>query len=150
MFPSVLAEYGVMKRYLLSRVHNSCWKRCIVRRIRRARCETQGQRRPLDWFVTGAPHLPILDAITQAFKFANRYGSPDSGLVSAIAANHGVGPDNVLLGAGSTEILEAAASAFLAGHKKVVGVDPTFGTVYEFATGLQAGAIVLPLLADHL
>ncbi len=95
------------------------------------------------------PSPPVLDAMTQAFKFANRYGAPDSGLVSVIAAHHGVGPENVLLGAGSTEILEAAASAFLAGQKKVVGVEPTFGTVYEFATGLQAGAIVLPLLPDH-
>src|ERR1044071_6568063 len=95
------------------------------------------------------PSASVLEAMTQAFKFANRYGAPDSGLVSAIAAHHGVTPENVLLGAGSTEILEVAASAFLAGHKKVVGVQPTFGTVHEYATGLQAGSIILPLLSDH-
>jgi histidinol-phosphate aminotransferase len=95
------------------------------------------------------PSATVLEAMTQAFKFANRYGAPDSGLVGALAAHHGVGVENILLGAGSTEILEVAASAFLAGHKKVVGVEPTFGTVYEFATGLQAGSIVLPLLPDY-
>src|SRR5690349_15606538 len=46
------------------------------------------------------PSASVLEAMTHAFKFANRYGAPDSGLVSAIATHHGVEPDNVLLGAG--------------------------------------------------
>jgi histidinol-phosphate aminotransferase len=95
------------------------------------------------------PPESVLTAMTGAFKYANRYGYPDGGIVQAIAALHGVKPENVLLGAGSTEILDIADSAFLQDGKKVIGVEPTFSTVYEFATGLKASAIRLPLLADH-
>jgi histidinol-phosphate aminotransferase len=94
------------------------------------------------------PPPSVIEAMTHAFKYANRYASPDSGLVQALASLHGVGPDNILLGAGSTEILELTATTFLPAHKKVIGVEPTFSTVYEFATGLEAGAIRLPLGAD--
>jgi histidinol-phosphate aminotransferase len=96
-----------------------------------------------------APSPAVLEAMTKAFQYANRYGYPDHGITREIATYHGVDPDNVLLGAGSTEILEAADMAFLAGRKKAVGVEPTFSTVYEFAIGLSAGAIRLPLLPDH-
>jgi len=95
------------------------------------------------------PPESVLTAMTGAFKYANRYGYPDGGIVQAIAALHGVKPENVLLGAGSTEILDIADSAFLQDGRKVIGVEPTFSTVYEFATGLKASAIRLPLLADY-
>lgn len=94
------------------------------------------------------PPPAVMEAMNRAFKYANRYGYPDS-IIDAIAAHHGVPWNNVLLGAGSTEILEVADTTFLAGHKKVVGVEPTFGTVYEYATGLEANAIRLPLGADY-
>lgn len=95
------------------------------------------------------PPESVLTAMSGAFKYANRYGYPDGGIVQAIAAHHGVKAENVLLGAGSTEILDIADSAFLQGGRKVIGVEPTFSTVYEFATGLKASAIRLPLLADY-
>ena len=95
------------------------------------------------------PSPAVLEAMAKAFKYASRYGYPDHGIVREIAAYHGVDPENVLLGAGSTEILEATDLAFLAGQKKAIAVEPTFSTVYEFAIGLRAGAIRLPLLPDH-
>ena len=95
------------------------------------------------------PPESVIKAMTHAFKYANRYGYPDGGIVEAIAEHHGVGPQNVLLGAGSTEILDAVAAAFLPEHKKVIGVEPTFSTVYEYATGLKAGSVKLPLRADY-
>jgi histidinol-phosphate aminotransferase len=94
------------------------------------------------------PSPAVLEAMTRAFKYANRYGYPDGGIADALAAHHGVGPENILVGAGSTEILEAAAAAFVPAHKRVLGVEPTFSTVFEFATGLDAEAIRLPLGAD--
>jgi histidinol-phosphate aminotransferase len=90
-----------------------------------------------------------MEAKTRAFKYANRYGYPDGGIIEAIATHQNVPWNNVLLGAGSTEILEVVDTTFLAGHKKVVGVEPTFGTVYEYATGIEADAIRLPLGADY-
>jgi histidinol-phosphate aminotransferase len=95
------------------------------------------------------PFDSVLAAMTHAFKYANRYGYPDGGIVSAIAALHGVDRDNIILGAGSSEILDAAGTALLAGGKKVLGVAPTFGLVYQHATSIHADGIELPLRADH-
>jgi len=95
------------------------------------------------------PPESVLNAMKSALKYANRYGYPDGGIVEAIAALHGVTRDNVLLGAGSTEILDVVDETFLAGGKKVIGVRPTFGTVYEFARGVPSDSIQLDLLPDH-
>jgi histidinol-phosphate aminotransferase len=59
-----------------------------------------------------------------------------------------VKPENILLGAGSGEILEVVATAFLQDQKKVVGADPTFATVYSQATNIKAESIRVPLLPD--
>jgi histidinol-phosphate aminotransferase len=95
------------------------------------------------------PPDSVMKAMMDAMKYANRYGYPDGGITQAIAEHHGVKPENVLLGAGSAEILEVVGSAFLHGGKKVVGVDPTYGTVYQHASGIKADAIRLPLLPDY-
>jgi histidinol-phosphate aminotransferase len=95
------------------------------------------------------PSEPVLKAMTEALKYANRYHCPDGGIVQAIAEHHGVGPENILLGAGSTEILDLADTTFLQNGKQVIGSEPTFGRVYEFALGLKSDAIRLELLPDH-
>jgi histidinol-phosphate aminotransferase len=95
------------------------------------------------------PPESVRNAMTGALKYANRYGNPDGGLVEAIAAHHGVTPRNVLLGAGSTEILDVVDETFLEGGKKVIGVKPTFASVYEFARGVKSDSIELDLLPDH-
>jgi len=95
------------------------------------------------------PPESVRDAMTGALKYANRYGNPDGGLIEAIAAHHGVKRENVLLGAGSTEILDVADETFLEGGKKVVGVKPTFASVYEFARGVKSDSIEIGLLPDH-
>jgi histidinol-phosphate aminotransferase len=95
------------------------------------------------------PPESVMQAMTHAFKYANRYGYPDGGIVAAIAAHHGVQPENILLGAGSSEILDAAGSALLGGDKKVLGVAPTFGLVYQHATAIKSEGIELPLQADY-
>lgn len=95
------------------------------------------------------PPQSVMNAMTQAFKYANRYGYPDGGIVKAIADHHGVKPEHILLGAGSGEILNIVGSAFLQDGRKVLGVDPTFGAVYQHATDIKADAIRLPLTADY-
>ena len=95
------------------------------------------------------PPESVLQAMTKAFKYANRYAYPDGGIVNAIATHHAVKPDNILLGAGSGELLNVVGLTFLQGGRKVVGVDPTYGSVYQHATGLKADAIRIPLLPDH-
>jgi len=95
------------------------------------------------------PPQSVMNAMTQAFKYANRYGYPDGGIVKAIAEHHGVKPENILLGAGSGEILNVVGSTFLQDGRKALGVDPTFGAVYQHAADIKADSIRLPLTADY-
>jgi histidinol-phosphate aminotransferase len=95
------------------------------------------------------PSRSVLEAMSAATKYANRYRYPDGNIVQSIAAHHGVDADQVLLGTGSTEILHVAAAAFVRDERKVVGVEPTFSSVYEFATGFRGSVVRLPLRADH-
>ena len=96
------------------------------------------------------PIPSAMEAMNYAWKYSNRYGYPDAGLVDAISAHHGVKPENILLGAGSGEILDVMALAFLEnGKKKVLGVEPTYSTVYQRASTIKAESIKLPLNKDY-
>ncbi len=95
------------------------------------------------------PSDNVMKAMTEAWKYSMRYGYPDGGLVKAIAAHHGLKPENVLLGAGSGEILKVADDALLQQHKKVIGVEPTYNSVYQYATNSKADALKVPLLKDY-
>ena len=91
----------------------------------------------------------VMKAMNGAWKYANRYGYPDGDIVGAIAAHHGVKPENILLGAGSGEILDVTGTTFLLGNKKVIGCDPTYNSVYQHATGIKADVIKVGLKADY-
>src|SRR4029450_3814231 len=90
------------------------------------------------------PPEAVMKAMTNAWKYANRYGYPDGNIVQAIADHHGVKPENVLLTAGSGEVLDVVGTTFLLGGKKVLGVDPSYGSVYQHATSIKSEAIKLP------
>jgi histidinol-phosphate aminotransferase len=95
------------------------------------------------------PSEAMMQAMQGAWKYSNRYGYPDADIERRIADHHGVGRDHILMGAGSGELLEVVGLAFLEHGKKVVGVEPTFNTVYRQATSIDAEAILLPLNDDH-
>jgi len=95
------------------------------------------------------PPEGVMKAMNDAWKYGNRYAAPDGGLVDAIAEHHHVKPENVLIGCGSSEILKIVDDAFLPDHKLVVGVDPTYETVYRFATNSKAKAIAIPLTKTY-
>ncbi len=95
------------------------------------------------------PPDSVMKAMTHAFKYANRYGYPDGGIVEEIATHHGVRPENVMIAAGSGEILDVVGSAFASNGKKVVGVDPTFAQVYQHVTSVKGSAFTVPLLEDY-
>lgn len=94
------------------------------------------------------PPESVLKAMTKAFKYANRYGYPDGGLIEAIAKHHGVPRENIMLGAGSGEILDVCCTALLHGGKKIVGSDPSYSILYQQARSLQSETLRIPLLAD--
>jgi histidinol-phosphate aminotransferase len=94
------------------------------------------------------PPESVLKAMTNAFKYANRYAYPDGGIVEEIARHHGVKPENVMLGAGSGEILDMAGTALLLNDKKIVGAEPSYDILYQHVTALKADQIKVPLLPD--
>jgi histidinol-phosphate aminotransferase len=91
----------------------------------------------------------VMKAMTDHFKYSGRYGYPNAGLPQAIAEFDGIKPENVLLTHGSGEVLTLMGTAFLAGGKKAIGVDPTYGTVYSHASNIKADAIKFPLNKDY-
>ena len=95
------------------------------------------------------PSDAVLKAMTQAWKYANRYGYPDGDIELALAKHHGVPRDNILMAAGSGEILKIVGVTFLEGGKKVIGVEPSYTQVYQHATRIRADAIRIPLLPDY-
>ena len=95
------------------------------------------------------PPESVMKAMNNAWKYSNRYGYPDANIVGEIAKHHGVKPENILLGAGSGEILDVVGTTFLLGGKKVLGVEPSYGSVYQHATSIKSSAITLPLGKDY-
>jgi len=76
----------------------------------------------------------------------NRYPRTEyQGVVEQIATAHMVKPEDVLLGCGSTEILRAAAFAFLDVNRQLIQASPTFEAPERYARARGAEAISVPL-----
>ncbi len=95
------------------------------------------------------PSEKMMASMNAAWKYSNRYGYPDGDIREKIAAHHGMDTRNIIMNAGSGETLRVAGLAFLGHGEKVVGVEPTFMTVYSVASGIDADPIMRPLLPDH-
>jgi len=96
------------------------------------------------------PSETVLQAMTKAFKYANRYGYPDGNVLDAIAKHHDVPANQVMIAAGSGEILDVCCTALLQDGKKIIGCDPSYEILYQQASSLKAGdTIRIPLLADY-
>ena len=91
------------------------------------------------------PPESVLKAMTQGFKYANRYGYPGGDVQGDLAKHHGVKNENLLLTAGSGEVLDVVGTTFLQNGKKVLGVEPSYSSVYQHATSIKSTAIKLPL-----
>lgn len=91
-------------------------------------------------------------AIIDGMADANRYpGGPRRELVKALAAKHGVKPENIVLGAGSTEVLQMAVQAVAAPDAVLVLADPTFEDVPGYARpyGLRLEKVPLDARYAH-
>jgi histidinol-phosphate aminotransferase len=76
------------------------------------------------------PGKAAIDAIVGKFPEAGRYpfnATPtDSNLAAAIASTHKAKPQNIVLGAGSQELLKSAVRAFTSPERGLVTASPTF------------------------
>jgi histidinol-phosphate aminotransferase len=94
--------------------------------------------------------FPSVLAMKNPFQDANRY--PDrgyDGLLDRLASLHKVKSDQVVVGAGSTEILKMAACAFTGPGKKLVMAAPTFEAIGSYGTAVGAEVIKVPLAATY-
>jgi histidinol-phosphate aminotransferase len=91
------------------------------------------------------PHAPspkVLEAIQEYGKKANRY--PDQGLVvrSKIAEINGLdGPENVLIGNGSSEVFDMIFRCFLEPGQEVIQHTPCFG-IYKLRCNILGGKLI--------
>jgi histidinol-phosphate aminotransferase len=96
------------------------------------------------------PSPAAFDAMREGFSLAWRY--PDEhvdALTAELARLHGVGDDQILAGAGSSEILKIAALAFCGPGKPAVTADPTFEALGRYAGRTGAPVVKVPLTADY-
>lgn len=93
------------------------------------------------------PSQKVLEAIRVAEAEAGRFpsGAAAAQLADRIAGVHNVGPNQVILGAGSTEILRMASCACLGAGKQLVQASPTFPALELYARSAGATVISDPL-----
>jgi histidinol-phosphate aminotransferase len=95
------------------------------------------------------PCPAALEAMTRSQAVACRY--PDDAektTIEAIARLHGVSPERVVLGAGSSEVLRLCDATFLGPGRTVVAAEPTFEAVLHYAKATTAEPVTVPLTAD--
>ena len=91
----------------------------------------------------------VRQAIQEAIGQAHRY--PDAArreFSELVAQKHRVSTEQVLIGCGSVELLQAAARAFTGPKKKVVLASPTFEVIGRAAEALGAQVVRVPLTKD--
>jgi len=91
------------------------------------------------------------EAILQGLVEANRYpGTSRRDLIEAVARKHGVTAEGIVLGNGSTEILQMGVQAFMAPPLRLVSPAPTFEDVFEYSEPHPSVDVrSVPLLPDH-
>jgi len=95
------------------------------------------------------PSDAALAAMTRAQAVASRYpDGAEKDMGEALARAHGVTPDRIVLGCGSSDILRMADAAFLDAGKTVVAAEPTFEAVLAYARVTRAEALKVPLTSD--
>ena len=96
------------------------------------------------------PSPKVADAIRSASSTVNRYAfRKDAEVTERIAASHGVKPGQVLFGCGSTELMRAAACAFLGSGRQLIQASPTYEAPEDYARSLGAEVVSVPLDQRH-
>jgi histidinol-phosphate aminotransferase len=87
--------------------------------------------------------------MTRSQAVAGRYpDAAEHATTEAIARHHGVSPDRIVLGCGSSEVLRLCDAAFLGPGRTVVAAEPTFEAVLHYAKVTKAEPVTVPLTLD--
>lgn len=87
-------------------------------------------------------------ALLDTLVDANRYPRNRADLIDALAAKHQVKPEQIVLGAGSTEVLQIVVQAMARPGSRVVVADPTFEDVSVYAAPSDIPVDKIPLRPD--
>jgi histidinol-phosphate aminotransferase len=85
-------------------------------------------------------------AMESTLKLSNRF--PETAFntaVQEIAGVHGVRPNQVLMGCGSTDVMRMCADAFLRPGATLITADPTFAFLQDYAAQLGSTVVRIPL-----
>lgn len=95
------------------------------------------------------PSPRAMKAMRDSVDLVHRYPDSEQTLVAEIAALHRVTPAHIVLGCGSSGILGAAATTFLAPGKRLVLASPTFEVIAECAHRVGADVAAVPLDGEY-
>jgi histidinol-phosphate aminotransferase len=88
-------------------------------------------------------------AIRESASQANRYPEPTGALQEALASQHVVDAEQIVVGCGSSEVLRMVANAFLSQGKKLILASPTFELIRRYAQARKATVVEVPLRKDY-
>jgi len=88
------------------------------------------------------PSDKVVEAIAKAARGGNRYPGTNTAIRTRIGNRYGVGPDQVLVVGGSSEIIDAAMRVFLRPGDEVIIPRPTF-SLYEIRATVVGGKPVI-------
>lgn len=97
---------------------------------------------------TEPPSPRVRDALVRAYDDANLSPPPVPPLRLALAERYGVAPSQVLLGAGSTEVIDATLRTFVRAGDEVVVPHPSWPVCRRRLQALEARIVEVPLEAD--
>ena len=91
------------------------------------------------------------EAIIKGIADANRYpGASRRALIQVLAEKHGVPPEGIVLGNGSTEVLQMGVQALMNPQLRLVSPTPTYEDVFEYTNPHPwVDVRAVPLLPDH-
>lgn len=95
------------------------------------------------------PAPKVIKAISEAVASGNRYGHGDAAnLIKMIAEKEGVTPDHIMLGPGSTDMLEKTAIVRFKEGGNIVSADPAYMSLINTAKSLGGTWKPVPLTKD--
>jgi histidinol-phosphate aminotransferase len=98
---------------------------------------------------TEPPSPRVRDALVRAYDDANLSPPPMPPVRRELARRFGLGPDRVLVGAGSTELIEATLRTFVRAGDEVVLPRPSWPVFRRRLTALEARIVEVPLTATE-
>jgi histidinol-phosphate aminotransferase len=98
---------------------------------------------------TEPPSPLVRDALAHAYDDANLSPPPRPRVLVALAERFGVRPERVLVGAGSTELIEAVMRTFVKSGDEVVLPTPSWPVFKRRLTALEASVVEVPLTRNE-